>query len=418
MDVFDILDTLETTSSSNQKIEMMKSNKNNAVFVEMLDAALNFKRKFFVKKFNNNYGNFGPEVDLHISFRKLLSQLETRAVTGNAAITLIENLMANCTERQAKWYARIIRKDLKCNFGISSCQKAGIDIPEFEVMLAKDGKLCKTLSQIISKGVYVSKKLDGYRLFAVCDHGEVNMLSRNGTEYENFPIIKAALSELSANSRFVLDGEIMSDDFNKMQQTAFASKRGTTVGDVKYHVFGWVPFEEWETSNFIMKSGDRIRRLEAWFAGHQSSINAGSLPLVQVEHEFTKSLDKIYELESQFIAEGFEGAMALPDIPYYLGKKSNRLLKFKTFQSQDCKVTAVYRGEEGKKYAHTMGGFSVIQENGKPCDVGSGYSDADRDHYWTNQSEYIGKTIEVKFQELSGDGVMRFPVFIRWRNDK
>lgn len=418
MDVFQILEELETTSSSKQKIAILAVNKDNVAFVAMLDAALNFQRKFFVKKFNDNSGYSGPEVNMHFSFLEVLTQLETRAVTGNAAIALIEDLMIGCSARQVKWYARIIRKDLKCNFGISSCQKAGIDIPEFEVMLAKDGKDCKKVGDIVKQGVYVSKKLDGYRLFAVCDHGEVSMLSRNGTDYENFPTIKMALSKLSANSRFVLDGEVMSDDFNKMQQTAFASKRGTTVGDVQYHVFGWVPFEEWETSDFVMKSGDRIEQLCYWFNSHQAEIDTNAFPIVRVEHQYTNSLNKIYELEAQFITEGYEGAMALPNIPYYLGKKSNKLLKFKTFVSQDCKIVGIYLGEPDKKYAHTMGGFKVIQENGKSCDVGGGYSDADRDCYWTNQSDYIGKIIECKYQELTPDGIMRFPVFIRWRNDK
>ena len=58
MDVFQILEELETTSSSKQKIAILAANKDNMAFVVMLDAALNFQRKFFVKKFNDNSQSF------------------------------------------------------------------------------------------------------------------------------------------------------------------------------------------------------------------------------------------------------------------------------------------------------------------------------------------------------------------------
>jgi DNA ligase-1 len=118
------------------------------------------------------------------------------------------------------------------------------------------------------------------------------------------------------------------------------------------------------------------------------------------------------------MAKGYEGAMLLPDIPYYLGKKSNKLLKLKTMESQDCRVVGLYEGESGSRLDGTMGGITLIQENGVGCKCGSGFSDEDRSYMWNNQSEFLDKIAEIKYQELTEDGVMRFPVFLRWRNDK
>ena len=40
---------------------------------------------------------------------------------------------------------------------------------KIKVMLATDSKKCKKLKEIISRGVYVSPKLDGFRCLAVFD---------------------------------------------------------------------------------------------------------------------------------------------------------------------------------------------------------------------------------------------------------
>jgi ATP-dependent DNA ligase len=65
-----------------------------------------------------------------------------------------------------------------------------------------------------------------------------------------------------------------------------------------------------------------------------------------------------------------------------------------------------------------LGGYVVTQENGKQCEVGSGIIDTERSAIWKDREAVVGRTIEVKYQELTPDGIMRFPTFIRFRNDK
>ena len=112
--------------------------------------------------------------------------------------------------------------------------------------------------------------------------------------------------------------------------------------------------------------------------------------------------------------------MALPDIPYYLGKKSNKLLKFKSaiMKSEDCEIIGFYEGDTGTKYQGMLGGFVLRQENGLECKCGSGFSDSDRNYIWNNQNEFLGRIVEVKYQEKSNHDIMRFPIFMRYRDDK
>ena len=138
--------------------------------------------------------------------------------------------------------------------------------------------------------------------------------------------------------------------------------------------------------------------------------------LVEVEHTPVKTIEEVLEYEKLCIQNGLEGAMLNPDIPYYFGKKTNKMLKFKTMKSMDCKVIGFYEGQG--KYEGTLGGMVIEQENGKTCEVGSGFTDKERDYIWSNKEYTLGRTVEIKYQELSPDGIMRFPIKKCWRTDK
>ncbi len=410
MNELNTLELVSKTSSKNEKLAILKKGRTDRL-THLLDAVFNFNRKFFLIKVPSQSKVASKEKDLHAEFIKLLALLESQEERGNEAIARVQSFMDKCTKQQATWYKRVIQKDLKAGFSVKTANKAGFNIPVFEVMLAKDGKNCKKLKEIVKAGVWVSPKFDGYRCLAVIRNGDVTLFSRNGSVYQNFPKIEKSLAGCFPKGNHVFDGEIMSDDFQSMQKTAFASKKRTTVGDVRYHIFGIIPYEEWASQKFKMKTNDRIGNLKIKSKKFDNN-------LVLVDQIYTTSLDGVYGLEEEYVTIGYEGAMMLPNIPYYLGKKTNKLLKFKTMLSQDCKVVGLYEGKEGTKYEGMMGGFELTQENGKHCECGSGFSDEDREYMWENRNKVIGRIAEIKYQELTNDGIMRFPIFLRWRDDK
>ena len=408
-----ILEQIDGVSGKNDKLKILKDNKDNMRLATLLDAALNFNRKFHIKKFDENQVKCDEIDDNYRYFTEIvLDKLENKHWTGNNAIECVENFFKLCNPLEQKWYARILRKDLKAGFSVDTAVKAGFkNIPTFDVMLAKDGSKQKKLEELINEGVYVSPKLDGYRCLAVVDNGSVTLYSRNGTEYINFPTIVQSLEKCFPTGQYVFDGEIMSDDFQAMQKSAFANKRQTTVGDVHYSIFGYVPFSEWALQKFKMLTAERLEIL--YSLSHAFDNN---LKLV----DQTKSFDLTHVYDLQFFYEklGYEGAMVLPNIPYYTGRKTSGLIKFKSMLSQDCVVTDMYEGKPGTRLEGLMGGINVRQENGNMCECGSGFTDEDRSVMWNNPELYIGQLVEIKYQELTPDGIMRFPIFVRWRNDK
>lgn len=420
MDPLQVLEAAESAQGKNNKQAILREHKGNLELGELLDAALNFKRKFWIKKFDDNpSGTFDLDdyVTSYSAFMKLLTALESRSVTGNAAILFVENFMRACNDTERKWYSRILRKDLKSGYGISTANKAGHNIPIFEVQLAKDGNKCKKVNQMLKNGVFASPKLDGYRCLAVIEGGVVTLHSRNGTVFENFPSVAESLAKAWGDKDIVLDGEIMSSDFNSMQQTAFSSKSGKSVGDVAYNIFDVIPITEWNSETFAAPAGDRYEVLSVMFID-AASKGMLSPNLREIQHLPVTTLEEILKLEKQFITLGYEGVMVNPNIPYYKGKKSNKMLKFKTMLSMEATVTGCYEGRPGTKYVGTLGGIHVLQENGVTCDIGSGFSDSERDNIWANQEQINGRMMEAAYQELTPDKVMRFPIFKRWRPDK
>lgn len=416
MSEFTVLESIAAVSGKKDKRKLLEDNKDNKKLEELCNASLNFFRKFYMHKFDISAINPNAE-DKHNEFMALLIKLEKREITGHAAKAEVESLLNGCNEQQQLWYSRVLRKDLKAGFSVNTASKY-FDIPVFDVMLATDGKKCKKINEIISKGVWSSPKLDGYRCLAYIDYGEVTLFSRNGSVYKNFPKIEAGLSRIFKDQKVILDGEIMSDDFQSMQQTAFSSKSGKSVGDVTYHVFDYIPFSEWESNEFKMSKSRRYEVLAGEIFDQIVLFEEDVKGIELVQQELVTSIERVLELEQEYMAVGYEGVMIVPDIPYYKGRKSNKLMKFKTMLSQDCIIVGHYLGEIGTRLEGKLGGFIVQQENGEICKVGTGFSDEDREQYMLAPDTWYNKCMETKYQELTNDGIMRFPVFMRWRYEK
>lgn len=398
---------------SDAKLALLRQESKNGRLKDLICAALDYRIVYFVNKFDDPDSD--RETDnpkLHDEFLALLEKLSRRELTGDAARSAVTALLSRGGRLQRKWYPRVIRKDLKTGFGVSLAVEAGFPVPDFDVMLAKDGKKGAAEKALKKGPLWCSPKFNGYRCVSLPEAGEIAMYSRSGTKFENFPEVQKELTKRLKGTEWIPDGEIMSDNFNLTQRSAFASKRRSVVGDVKYHIFDLITAEEWRTGRFTRKATRRFEELAELFETKLKDCEV----ITHIKHHLVHTLAECYEWEKRYIAQGYEGAMLLPDIVYYLGKHSNRLMKFKTMHSMDCKIVDTYEGERDTKYRGTLGGLIVEQENGKECGCGSGFDDAERDELWANRRQLIGRMVECRYQELTPDGIMQFPVFVRFRD--
>ena len=115
----DVIQKIALTSGKNDKKKVLQENKDNQRLFELLDASLNFFRKFHMNKFDISNCAL-DEIDLHDEFIALLNKLEKRLITGNAAKSCVEAFLNRCSDRQQDIYAKVLRKDLKAGFSVDT----------------------------------------------------------------------------------------------------------------------------------------------------------------------------------------------------------------------------------------------------------------------------------------------------------
>ncbi len=109
-------------------------------------------------------------------------------------------------------------------------------------------------------------------------------------------------------------------------------------------------------------------------------------------------------------ALGGEGLMMRQPKSRYEAGRSNTLLKVKSFHDTEARVLAHVPGLG--RHKGRLGALLVALENGIQFNVGTGFSDAERE-----SPPAIGSIITFRYQELSNSGTPRFPSYIGERID-
>lgn len=111
---------------------------------------------------------------------------------------------------------------------------------------------------------------------------------------------------------------------------------------------------------------------------------------------------------TEYTSNGFEGVMLRPDVGYAVGKRSQSLYKYKSWDDTECTCIGVVEGTG--KFVGMLGALVCQAENGETFEIGTGYDDDDRADLWRNKP--IGETIRFKFTEKTERGVYQNPVFL------
>ncbi|TDW20375.1 ATP dependent DNA ligase-like protein [Rhizobium azibense] len=145
--------------------------------------------------------------------------------------------------------------------------------------------------------------------------------------------------------------------------------------------------------------------------------------------------------------KGLEGAMVKSYDGPYEKKKSHVWLKIKPEETIDLFIVGFYTGEENAENEDRLGGV-IVDHKGVEVRVGGGWSSDERDELWDlwtedaadlglhpkvgfkpgwstdpstvhlKQWKLLGRMIEIEFNEVTPDGSLRHPRFVRFRDDK
>ena len=271
-------------------------------------------------------------------------------------------------------------------------------------------------------------KWDGYRAIAEIENGNVRLYSRNGITFENsYTLVVQELKKIRADA--VLDGEIVVlNDEGHPEFQLLQHYESNTHRPIHYYVFDIL-----------------------FLNGH----NTCELPLIERKEllqgiikksDVVKYSDHIVEKGIAFFnvstEKNLEGIMAKKaDSQYYIGKRTNEWLKIKNNKTQEA-IIAGYTDPGGgaRKY---FGALVLAIKDGNKLKyighTGSGFNQQSLKEMWSllqplkqSKSPFDEKVktnmpvtwvkpklvCEIKFTEVTRDGMLRHPIFLNVREDK
>jgi DNA ligase-1 len=418
--VIEILEQLESDNSRLFKEKVLTDNKDDLLLRGFLTMAFDPWKNWGVAKYNRPDplpGNSNHE-DVELStFMVLLEALNRRVVTGNKAREAVEVAMSQFDAVGQKWCERLLWRNLRCGVSATTINKIwpGSIVP-FAVALAESLTTVGVngdfkITDPVKYPVRVEAKLDGLRLIAVKNRGEVSLFTRSGTPIETLPKIVQAIKDLKHDD-IVLDGEVMGEDWNESASVVMSSKAKKDDSTMRYHVFDCVNFEDWQQQKSETHYRARLLDISMIVGDVQGT------PFRYVKSTTANDETELRQFYNECLTEGYEGVMLKRlDTPYQW-KRTDAIVKMKPVATEEGVIVGWHLSSEKTKRAGQFGGFLVLTPNGVVTKVGGGYTDSIKSQIQIEGPDtYIGRIVEAEHQPpFTADGKMRFPVFSRFRS--
>ena len=271
-------------------------------------------------------------------------------------------------------------------------------------------------------------KLDGVRVLTIIRQNKVEMFSRNGKQFHNFghiiSEIENVLKEDPAPHDLVLDGEVMSANFQDLMKQVHR-KDGKQTKDAVLHLFDLCPLENFQTGRWNTSQTKRSLLVKEWVAKHSMLLkHIQTLEWENVDLDTIEGQKRFVELNKSAVEGGYEGVMIKDPDAMYECKRTHSWLKAKPFIEVTLKVVSVEEGtgrNKGSLGAVLVEGEDDGYEYSLSC--GSGFSDIQREEYWSKRNHLIGQLVEIRAdaKTKSKDAVafsLRFPRFKCFRGFK
>ena len=361
------------------------------------------------------------------SFIVLAGNLRDRNLTGHDARDAIAEAVKQATKQEWNgWYRRILIKDLRCGTSEKTINKVvekkygNYTIPVFGCQLAHDS--ANHESKVTGKKL-IEVKLDGVRVISIVyPDGRVDMFSRNGKELLNFPHVTEQISAVVKKTpppyAVVLDGEIMSSSFQDLM-TQVHRKSDVKANDAVLNLFDMCPLVDFENGSWDKSQTARSQMVQTWVGQNHADLpNVTCLANELVDLDTNAGQTRYKEINAQAVAGGYEGIMIKDPEAGYECKRSVAWLKLKPFI--EVSLTVVTTEEGTGKNVGKMGALVCEGvDDGKAIrvNVGSGFSDQQRDEFWSCRVD--GQVVEVRAdavtQNQDGTYSLRFPRFKGFR---
>jgi|TARA_B110000438_G_scaffold30499_1_gene29829 DNA ligase 1 len=339
------------------------------------------------------------------NFSVLAEQLHNRVLTGHAARdAIILQMNVATAEQWNKFYRRILIKDLRCGVSEKTVNKVAkkvaprYSVPVFTCQLAHDS--ANHEKKMIGKK-QIEVKLDGVRVITIIQGNKVEMFSRNGKQFYNFghiiTEIETVVKDNPAPYPLVLDGEVMSSDFQDLMKQVHR-KDGKQSTDAVLHLFDMIPLSDFKKGSWDKPQAFRSAAIKAWVEQHASVLeHVQALDWENVDLSTPEGQERFVELNKAAVDGGYEGVMIKDADAQYECKRSHAWLKAKPFIEITLKVVDVEEGTGRNK--GRLGAIIVEGEDdgyNYHLNCGSGFTDDQRTSFWADRTNIIDSLVEIR----------------------
>lgn len=273
-------------------------------------------------------------------------------------------------------------------------------------MLAKqESKL--TNRKILDKEWMVSRKLDGVRCLMYWDGDTIHTASRGGENYDpatsHLRENSLLLDFFKKNPTVILDGELYRHGKN-LQTISGAARMEKNAYDCDWLQY-WI-YDCYDTANPEIAAQDRYDLLYNSIPSIYTDSAADS-EIYLLTEQVVSGEDNIWKLHDQYVSEGFEGCVIRnPDRPYKPNGRTNDMIKFKNYKSEDFKVVGYELGLRGSEDMT----FICELDDGRTFKAMPVGDRATKEEYVANfESKYEGHLLECTYFNLSDDGIPTQP---------
>jgi len=440
--IYDIIQEIKATSSKNEKIEILKKHKDNELLKKVLVACYSPYVQYYIRKIPEYTPCTRPEPSLGLptpleEALEVLPALSSREVTGHDARDLLAGLLGDMSPEDAFIIERIIAKTMDAGFSESTVNKVWKKlVPTYPCLLANPYKE-KTIAKIIYPA-YSQLKADGMRINAHITNGKVSLCGRSGKPVDILGELDADLLKIRdelyskledgvERDSFVIDGELV---LVEKDGSVMARKKGngklnkairgkmpaSEAKAVRIRVWDIIPLKDFKKEKCTTPYHLRFETLK-------NAVAKAKAPKVELIE--TREVNNLAEAEEHFaemLGRGEEGTILKNKNHIWEDKRSAGLVKMKS--EKDCDLEVIgYNPGKGK--FEGMVGSIICTSADRLVEVSiSGLSDALRKEITDNAASWIGRIVEVRYNERISDksrtdvDSLFLPRFVELREDK
>lgn len=253
------------------------------------------------------------------------------------------------------------------------------------------------MKKINYESIHIQNKLNGHRCLIVNDCGEMVAYSRNGKQILTIDHI---MQQMTIPEGMVIDGELYCHGMPLQKISSIV--RNVKNADKINHNLKFICYDVISKENYLQ----RYEIIKSLSLGAYAEI-IDSFVFSSADNPNEYILNKLDEV----VKNGYEGLMLRQDcFPYEDGKRSKSLIKVKKFIDEEFEVFDITNSVDGWAILHLKSKIT-----NKPFKATAPGNVFDKRNVAANKASFIGKKVNIKYLELTVDGVPSHPVATMWR---